>query len=120
MRASPMRGRLVGPAALEDSDFTARLDLAGLPPGETVIYRATFQDLGDLKTLSAPVTGRFRTAPARRQVITFAFCGDEAGQGWGINPDIGGYRIYESMHRANPDFFIHSGDQIYADNPIKR
>jgi alkaline phosphatase D len=110
---------LVGPAALEDSDFTARLDLAGLPPGETVFYRATFQDLGDLKTLSAPVTGRFRTAPARRQAITFAFSGDEAGQGWGINPDIGGYRIYESMRRADPDFFIHSGDQIYADNPIK-
>src|SRR5690242_17577697 len=38
--------RLVGPAALEDTDFTARLDLGGLPPGETVFYRATFQDLG--------------------------------------------------------------------------
>src|SRR5258708_31390811 len=44
--------RLAGPAALEDTDFTARLDLAGLPPGETLFYRATFQDLGDLKTLS--------------------------------------------------------------------
>ncbi len=110
--------RITGPAALEDSDFTARLDLSGLPPGETLFYRVVFQDLGDLKTLSAPATGRLRTAPLKQQSITFAFSGDEAGQGWGINPDIGGYRIYESMRRANPDFFIHSGDQIYADSPI--
>ncbi|HXY98890.1 MAG TPA: alkaline phosphatase D family protein [Stellaceae bacterium] len=110
--------RVAGPAALEDSDFTARLDLGGLPPGETLFYRVVFQDLGDLKTLSAPATGRLRTAPLWRQTVTFAFSGDEAGQGWGINPDIGGYRIYEAMRRANPDFFIHSGDQIYADNPI--
>lgn len=110
--------RLTGPAALEDSDFTARIDLGDLPPGETLFYRVTFQDLGDLKTLSAPVTGRLRTAPRTRQTITFAFSGDEAGQGWGINPDIGGYRLYEAMRRTNPDFFIHSGDQIYADNPL--
>ena len=94
--------RLTGPTALEDSDFTARLDLSGLPPGETVFYRVSFQDLGDPKTMSAPVAGRLRTAPARSQTITFAFSGDEAGQGWGINPDLGGYRIYESMRRAKP------------------
>lgn len=110
--------RIAGPAALEDSDFTARIDLGSLPPGEMLFYRVVFQDLGDLKTLSAPAVGRLRTAPRQRRSITFAFSGDEAGQGWGINPDIGGYRIYESMRRANPDFFIHSGDQIYADAPI--
>ena len=110
--------RLAGPAALEDSDFTARLDVGELPPGETLCYRVSFQDLADLGSVSAPVIGRFRTAPAKKQTITFAFSGDEAGQGWGINPEIGGYRIYESMRRAKPDFFIHSGDQIYADNPI--
>ena len=27
--------------------------------------------------------------------------------------------IYETMRKLNPDFFIHSGDNIYADNPIK-
>jgi len=27
-------------------------------------------------------------------------------------------QIYESMRRLEPDFFIHSGDTIYADNPI--
>ena len=43
---------------------------------------------------------------------------DTVGQGWGINTDWGGLRIYEAMRRAQPDFFIHCGDTIYADSPI--
>ena len=27
-------------------------------------------------------------------------------------------KLYEAMRRLGPDFFVHSGDQIYADNPI--
>jgi alkaline phosphatase D len=110
--------RIVGPAALAESDFTAHVELADLWPGERVFYRAVFQDLADGKTLSQPLTGSFRAAPGRRETTTFAFSGDEAGQGWGINPEFGGYKLYESMRRMKPDFFIHSGDQIYADGPI--
>ncbi|MEX2551462.1 MAG: alkaline phosphatase D family protein, partial [Actinomycetota bacterium] len=41
-----------------------------------------------------------------------------AGQGWGIDESRGGMATYATMLRHNPDFFIHSGDTIYADNPI--
>jgi alkaline phosphatase D len=41
-----------------------------------------------------------------------------AGQGWGINTEFGGVKIYEAMRRRGPDFFIHNGDTIYADGPI--
>src|SRR5262249_26792518 len=44
--------------------------------------------------------------------------GDTCGQGWGINPEWGGLRAYEAVRRLKPDVFIHSGDQIYADNPM--
>jgi alkaline phosphatase D len=44
--------------------------------------------------------------------------GDTAGQGWGINPGFGGMKIYEAMRQRSPHFFIHSGDNIYADGPI--
>jgi alkaline phosphatase D len=111
--------RAMGPAALPESDFSARVDLAGLPPGQDIFYRAIFQDLADPKILSAPALGRFRTPPAGRRTITFVWSGDEAGQGWGINTAWGGMRLYEVMRRASPDFFIHSGDQIYADGPIQ-
>jgi len=110
--------RVAGPAALANSDYTARLDLGDLPAGADLFYRVTFQDLADAKTLSAPATGRLRIPGTAGRTITFAYSGDEAGQGWGINPEWGGYRVYEAMRRHSPDFFIHSGDQIYADGPI--
>jgi alkaline phosphatase D len=44
--------------------------------------------------------------------------GDIAGQGWGINPDIGGYRIFKTMEALDPDFFLCRGDTIYADGPL--
>ncbi len=53
-----------GPAALEDSDFTAKLDLAGLPPGQKIYYRMRFVDLADHELASEPVAGSFRTPPA--------------------------------------------------------
>ena len=111
--------RIVGPAAMESTDYTARADLMGLPAGRQVFYRVMFQDLSNPGVYSEPLIGRLSTPPARKRAITFAFSGDEAGQGWGINEEWGGYRVYEAMRRLNPDFFIHSGDQIYADGPIQ-
>ncbi|HVI89268.1 MAG TPA: PhoD-like phosphatase N-terminal domain-containing protein [Dongiaceae bacterium] len=63
--------RQIGPAALQDTDFTARLQLGDLPAGQDVFYKVTFQDLGDLQSLGEPVTGRFRTAPAALRDVTF-------------------------------------------------
>src|SRR5262245_51458175 len=77
--------RVVGPAALADSDFTARVDLGGLPAGQEIFCRVFFQDLASPRVLSAPLTSHFRTAPAGRRTIAFAFSGDEAGQGLGMN-----------------------------------
>jgi alkaline phosphatase D len=111
--------RVQGPAALAVSDFTARVELSRLPPGQDIFYRVRFQDLADPKVLSAPVVGHFRTAPAQRRDITFVWSGDTAGQGWGINPEWGGMKLYEQMRRQQPDFFIHCGDYIYADGPIQ-
>ena len=110
--------RVVGPAALEVSDFTARLDLEGLPTGQRIFYRALFQDLTDLRTWSTPVTGNFATPPASSRDTSFVWGGDVVGQGWGINPEWGGLRMFETMRQAKPDFFVHSGDSIYADNPL--
>jgi alkaline phosphatase D len=112
--------RIVGPAALETSDFTARVDLSGLPPGQRIFYRASFESLEDLGTLSEPLTGTFTTAPdaAHPRDVTVAWTADVVGQGWGINPDDGGLRIFEAMRKAEADVFIHCGDTIYADQPL--
>jgi alkaline phosphatase D len=108
-----------GPLALADSDYSARVDLTGLPSNQDIFYRVTLADAADPTLLSEAMSGHFRTAPGEaRRDVTFAFSGDTAGQGWGINPEWGGMRIYSAIRYQHPDFFVHSGDNIYADGPI--
>jgi alkaline phosphatase D len=109
--------RVVGPVVTEASDFTGRVDLSGLRSGQTYFVRASFEDR-DGRTAGESVSGRFRTPPSAPRDIRFLWSGDTVGQGFGINPDFGGMRIYETMRKLDPDFFIHSGDTIYADNPV--
>ena len=115
--------RVRGPYLLEDSDFTGRLDLVDLPAGQEIFYRVVLQDLRNERVLSEALPGHLRLpamagAKATRDV-RFTWGGDTAGQGWGINEAWGGMKIYEQMRKVNPDFFLHSGDTIYADGPIQ-
>jgi alkaline phosphatase D len=112
------RRRIRGAVVTPGSDLTGHLQVRGLAPGRPVFYRLSFEDLSDPTLTSEPLSGHFRTAPTRRQDVSFAWSGDTAGQGWGINPDFGGMRIYEAIRQVEPDFFLHSGDNIYADGPI--
>ncbi len=109
--------RVDGTTASAAHDFTARADLSGLPRNQDIFYRVRFED-ADSGVLSAPVHGHLRSAPQARGDVRFVWSGDTVGQGFGINPDIGGMRIYSAMRERNPDFFLHSGDTIYADSPI--
>jgi alkaline phosphatase D len=104
--------------AVPDSDFTARVLLGGLPAGQDIFYRVQFES-GDGIAGEAQV-GHFRTAPTARGNLSFAWSGDTAGQGWGIDESRGGMRTYRTMLDNRPDFFIHSGDHIYADCPVER
>ncbi|MEU5076589.1 alkaline phosphatase D family protein [Streptomyces asoensis] len=108
-----------GPLLGAGTDFTGTTRLHGLPAGEQIHYRVLLADPDDPRRTGEPVTGTFRTAPlGRRSGVRFLWSGDLAGQGWGINPERGGYRIYDAMAALDPDFFLCSGDNIYADGPI--
>jgi alkaline phosphatase D len=104
--------------ALPETDFTAKALIEDLPAGQDIFYRVRFQDLADPSILGEPVIGRFRTAPSDRRSVSFTWSGDTCGQGWGIDEARGGMRTYAAMHKNRPDFFIHSGDTIYADGPL--
>jgi alkaline phosphatase D len=106
-----------GPRATADSDFTARIDLTGLAPGRQ--YDAALWFESEDGTAGEVEHATFRTAPIHPAPTSFVWTGDTAGQGWGINPDLGGMTTYAAMHATNPDFFLHSGDTIYADGPIQ-
>jgi alkaline phosphatase D len=115
--------RVRSPYLLEDSDYTGRLDLTGLPAGQEIFYRVVLQDLHNERVLSEAVPGHLRLPAALNSKATprnvrFAWSGDTVGQGWGINEAWGGMKIYEQIRQVRPDFFLHSGDTIYADGPI--
>src|SRR4051812_10160159 len=119
-------GQLLGPIARAETGYTARVELLDVPVSQRIFYRIYFEDVADSRSLSLPAVGSFLSAPgfaADREAprdVSFAWSADTVGQGWGINADWGGLRIYEAMRRARPDFFIHCGDTIYADGPLAR
>jgi alkaline phosphatase D len=107
-----------GPLLTPESDFTGKTLLRGLPPNTDLHYRVWAEDLDQPDVHSAPAGGRLRTVATTRRDVSFLWSGDLGGQGFGINPDIGGYRIFNAMRRLDADFYICNGDNIYADDPI--
>ncbi len=114
--------RLRGPIAGPGNDYTAQLripkQLLNSAKGGRLHYRVRFRDLDSHKD-SEPVVGSLPVVGKRTQDIRFAWVGDCAGQGWGINPDFGGMRAWETMRTFDPEFLIFSGDTVYADGPLQ-
>ncbi|APX01082.1 alkaline phosphatase D family protein [Arthrobacter sp. QXT-31] len=131
---SPLRGSrafsrvLRGTAASDATDFTSKIHARDLPPGTRFALTMHFEDREG--NAGEAGSGSFSTAPGskassvwsrsngEKKGQSFVWTGDTAGQGWGINEDIGGMRGYAAMLATKPDFFIHAGDTIYADGPI--
>jgi len=107
-----------GPVLTSASDFTGRLRLRDLPVGRDVDYRVTLTDPDAHRPVGESTDGLLRTAGDRAADVRFLWSGDQSGQGWGRNPDLGGFPIYPAMLNREADFFLHSGDSIYADGPI--
>ena len=111
---------LRGPVLGVDGDFTGKVRLRGLPDGERLHYRVRVESLERHGLASEPLTGTLTTAPGRhrRRDVKFVWTGDIVGQGWGIAPDFGGMSIFRAMRETRPDFFLCSGDTVYADGPL--
>jgi alkaline phosphatase D len=110
--------RIEGPVLLPEHDLAGKVRLDHLPAGAEIDYRVSLQDLRNPGVRSEPLAGSFRTAPRDRRDVSFVWSGDLAGQGWGINPDFGGYRIFAAMESLDPDFYLCSGDHVYSDGPL--
>lgn len=106
-----------GPNVLPGSDFTGKrlLSLKYFPEHH---FRVRFENLSQPGALSEPV---LFTPPKSNpeQGVRFAWSGDVAGQGYGIDEARGGMKMFERMRQQRLDFFVHSGDAIYADGPMQ-
>ncbi|HYO39416.1 MAG TPA: alkaline phosphatase D family protein [Nocardioidaceae bacterium] len=116
VRSGRIRREVHGGWAGRATDLTAKLQLRGLAPGREYDVRLHFE----AEDGAHGEVGRasFSTASLHPAATSFVWTGDTCGQGWGINPDLGGMVGYRAMHETRPDFFVHCGDTIYADNPI--
>jgi alkaline phosphatase D len=103
--------------ALPARDFASKVLLENLPPGQDIFYRVRFEDIAASVSGETQV-GHFRNPSTEKNSVSFVWSGDTAGQGWGIDRSRGGMRTYATMLENRPDFFIHSGDHIYADCPV--
>jgi len=94
--------KVIGPTALDVSDYTARVILGDLPRDQTIVYRVSFQDLASPKVWSEPVVGRFRTPPRQRRDVLFTWGGTSPARAT-ASTRVGGYRLYEAMRKLQPD-----------------
>src|SRR6185369_2851980 len=62
---------LTGPHCIDATDYTGSLELSGLPSGQNILYEVRFQSLRNDRSLSAPLQGSFRTAPAGPRNVRF-------------------------------------------------
>ncbi|OVE79696.1 hypothetical protein BVY01_01855 [bacterium I07] len=97
-------------------DFTCQFKLKGLTPNSTYEVRVESR-AGSRKGQS--VEGRFLTAPLPSQFEKVVFM-VTTGQAYGDQDAAGGgYKIYPSMLKMNPRFFVHTGDILYYDRLAK-
>ncbi|EJK73971.1 hypothetical protein THAOC_04383 [Thalassiosira oceanica] len=112
----------------EDTDFTHTFVVENL--ASNTMYKYQVECAGDSATMTG-VEASFKTAPGPDDAtaVSFVWCADLAGQGYGRNPDFeimhtdgtamkGGYVVFETMAKLSPDFALFQGDMIYADNSI--
>lgn len=112
--------KVISAQALPNFDYTVRVPLKNLPAGRRIFYWAYFESLIHRGARSQPIMGAFNTPSYDAQFpVRFAWSGDTFGQGYGINPQFGGVKIYDAIRAHTPDVFIHCGDRIYADQPLK-
>jgi alkaline phosphatase D len=92
-----------------ETDQTGKAVLSALRPATRYTYR--------VRSGASETTGEFVTAPSDDSTgpVRLVWSGD-LGSGGFCRPRGGAYRIFETMARQRPDFFLFVGDTMYADH----
>ncbi|RYX93568.1 MAG: alkaline phosphatase [Comamonadaceae bacterium] len=117
--ASAGAHRIKAPQALDVTDFTTRVRLSGLPSDAQIHVRVEARGLEAVNHQPWVRQSVFRSMPKSARTVRFAWSADVNGQGFGINPEAGGLRMFETMRQRDLDFFVHLGDTVYADHPLQ-
>ncbi len=98
------------------ADFTRQFTLKGLHPDTR--YEVAVGARGGKGTQGLVQYGGFKTAPAADKSARVVFT-VSTGQMFNDKDRPDGYKIYPSMRRLDPSFFVHTGDIVYYDRLAK-
>jgi predicted phosphodiesterase len=102
-------------APAEDADGQVDVLVDGLAPATAYVYRVIVQSGSDIVT--SPI-GRFETAPAPDETVTFAVLSDTQWQWEGANrlAVIGDAVAFDAARSGGFDFVLHAGDLVETPN----
>ena len=102
-------------APAEDADGQVDVLVDGLAPATAYVYRVIVQSRSEIAT--SPI-GRFETAPAPDETVTFAVLSDTQWQWEGTNrlAVIGDAVAFDAARSGGFDFILHAGDLVETPN----
>jgi len=102
-------------APAEDADGQVDVLVDGLAPATAYVYRVIVQSGSEIAT--SPI-GRFETAPAPDETVTFAVLSDTQWQWDGANrlAVIGDAVAFDAARSGGFDFILHAGDLVETPN----
>lgn len=97
-------------------NYTLQRKLEDLNPG--TVYNITLVARANSESNpSDTIVGKFMTPPAPDQSSSIRFCTVTCHDYIRRDDPDNGHKIYPSMERLNPDFYVHTGDIEYYDKP---
>jgi len=93
-------------------DFTRQLTLDALTPHTE--YELQVESRSPDQTVGQTLSGGFKTAPAADDPARVLFT-VSTGQMFRDQDSPDGFKIYPTMQKSKPDFFVHTGDIVYYD-----
>ncbi|MDP4285262.1 MAG: alkaline phosphatase D family protein [Bacteroidota bacterium] len=101
-----------------EQDSVSQFILKNLTPAKKYDVKVEARSSGG-NAASSTLNGIFKTAPAKTEQAGIKFmvvtCQEYHDRDYGSK----GFKIYESMLRQQPDFFVHTGDIVYYDQQAK-
>jgi len=101
--------------ASPDEDYSAKFIFDQLTSGTD--YRVELEAKASPSERSWFATGRFRTAPDPQAQRAVSFVTSTCQYFWSFDDNERGFKVYDSMRRLQPDFYVHTGDYVYYDKP---
>lgn len=99
-----------------DKDFTRQLHLTELAPATDYSVLVEGRPIENLKNVSR-LDGKFKTAPGKENSARVHFSVITGQEYRRRDDDKNGHRIYQTMRSMDLSFLVHTGDNVYYDNP---